>query len=170
MTRPENSETADVVAARRQRLRHWIDVHCEGKQANFIRSTKPQINQGELSGLLGTKSFEQKRAFSMERQTPGMPRGYLAYPLERVDASAQADNDMTAIQMIVESLAFALRENLPSAARTFADHLSERVKEDKFSELRGMIASVRGIALQGQNTAATSGQPASQRGFARKAS
>jgi hypothetical protein len=170
MTRAEHGETAELVAARRARLREWIDKHHNGSQASFIRSTKPQINQGELSGLLKDKSFEQKRAFSLERQTPSMPPGYLAYPLNRVDATAQADNDMMAIQMIIESFAYALRENLPSAARDFADHLGARAKDGQFSELRGMIASVRDIALQGQSAAVVSTPPSVPRGSARKAS
>jgi hypothetical protein len=169
MTRPENSETAEIVAARRKRLRDWIAQHHKGSQASFIRATNPQINQGELSGLLKDKSFEQKRALKLEKQA-GMPTGYLANPLDTVDATIQAENDIAAIQMIVQSLAYSLRENLPSAARAFASHLSERSREEKFSDLRGMVASVIGIAQQDQSTAAASDQLASRRGSARKAS
>ena len=74
------SETEDpVVANRRRRLKLWIDTNCDGSQKLFIASTndgEKQINQGELSGLLRSKSFGEKRARSLERQAR-MPSGYL---------------------------------------------------------------------------------------------
>lgn len=168
MTRPENDESAEVVAARRARLADWIKTRHGNVQASFIRATNPRINQGELSGLLKGKSFEQKRAFSLEKQA-GMPQGYLANPLDKVDATVQAENDIAAIKMIVESLATALRE-VPAAARAFCAHLSARSDAEHFSDLRGMVATVIGIAQQDPNIAAISSQPASPRGSARKAS
>lgn len=69
---------ARIVAARRQRLREWIDRHYEGSQAAFVAATR--VNQGELSGLLRNKSFGEKRAATME-QCAGMPAGYLVSPL-----------------------------------------------------------------------------------------
>ena len=168
MTRPENDESAEIVAARRARLWEWIVKYHDKKQASFIRSTNPRINQGELSGLLKDKSFEQKRAFSLEKQA-GMPPGYLANPLDKVDATVQAENDIVAIQMIVESLATALRE-VPAAARAFSAHLSARSEADHFSDLRGMVATVIGIAQQDPNTAAIASPPSSPRGSVRKAS
>lgn len=68
-----------IVANRRARLRQWIDEHCGGSQAQFIATTADgdkQINQGELSGLLRSKSFGEKKARALERQA-GMPSGYL---------------------------------------------------------------------------------------------
>lgn len=74
------SDTEDpVVANRRSRLKLWIDTNCDGSQKLFIASTndgEKQINQGELSGLLRTKSFGEKRARALERQAR-MPLGYL---------------------------------------------------------------------------------------------
>lgn len=64
---------------RRRQLRRWIHDHFDGSQAQFILSTndgKNQINQGELSGLLGKKSFGEKRARRLERQAK-MPTFYL---------------------------------------------------------------------------------------------
>ena len=67
---------------RRLQLRKWIDERFGGVQAAFIASTndgEKQLNQGELSGLLGAKSFGEKRARSLEKQA-GMPSGYLDQP------------------------------------------------------------------------------------------
>ena len=67
---------------RRVQLRRWIDRHFAGLQADFIKSTNDgttQINQGELSGLLASKSFGEKRARRLEQQAK-MPAGYLDQP------------------------------------------------------------------------------------------
>lgn len=72
------SPNEKVVAARRQRLREWIDTRYDGTDAKFIADTK--INQGELSGLLRSKSFGEKRAATLEAQAK-MPPGYLVNPL-----------------------------------------------------------------------------------------
>ena len=72
---------------RRRRLRLWIDTHFGGSQAAFIGSTfdgNKQINQGELSALLGTKSFGERRARSLELQSH-MPAGYLDSAPESVN-------------------------------------------------------------------------------------
>lgn len=64
---------------RRRQLRKWIDQHFGGSQTQFILSTndgEKQINQGELSGLLGKKSFGEKRARRLEVQAK-MPSFYL---------------------------------------------------------------------------------------------
>ncbi|WP_242691101.1 S24 family peptidase [Lysobacter enzymogenes] len=65
------------VALRRRRLKAWIDTHFRGRKADFIRAYG--LNQGEISGLLRTKSFGEKRAASLEAAT-GMPPGYLSAP------------------------------------------------------------------------------------------
>jgi len=67
-----------TVEARRQRLREWIDTHYAGTQAKFVAATG--INQGELSGLLKSKSFGEKKAAAIEAQA-NMPPGYLVVPL-----------------------------------------------------------------------------------------
>lgn len=71
--------TADAVANRRRQLQRWIDEKFNGVQTAFIASTndgQKQLNQGELSGLLKTKSFGEKRAHTLEIQAH-MPPGYL---------------------------------------------------------------------------------------------
>lgn len=68
-----------VVANRRARLRAWIDAHFGGSHALFIASTnngEKQVNQGELSALLKTKSFGERRARSLEAMAH-MPARYL---------------------------------------------------------------------------------------------
>lgn len=68
-----------ATANRRAQLRRWIDERFGGSQTLFIGSTndgEKQMNQGELSALLKTKSFGERRARSLEKQA-GMPAGYL---------------------------------------------------------------------------------------------
>lgn len=71
--------TESAADIRRRQLRQWIAMHFDGVQSEFIKSTNDgatQINQGELSGLLSSKSFGEKRARRLEEQAK-MPRGYL---------------------------------------------------------------------------------------------
>lgn len=75
-----------LVAARRIALREWIDTHYAGKQAAFIAVAK--INQGELSGLLQSKSFGEKKAAKLERASK-MPDGYLVNPLAIAQVAAK---------------------------------------------------------------------------------
>ena len=64
----------DLVANRRNRLKEWIDQRYVGSQAKMVEDIG--INQGELSGLLKSKSFGEKKARSLEDQA-GMPYSYL---------------------------------------------------------------------------------------------
>ena len=60
---------------RRRQLRKWIDQHFGGSQTQFILSTndgEKQINQGELSGLLGKKSFGEKCSSCHGTQAQGL--------------------------------------------------------------------------------------------------
>ncbi|MXN29992.1 S24 family peptidase [Delftia sp. CH05] len=59
---------------RRVRLRQWIDEHHRGVQADFVAAH--QLNQGEISGLLRTKSFGSAKARNLEAKV-GMPEHYL---------------------------------------------------------------------------------------------
>lgn len=77
-----------IVAARRKRLQEWLDQHFEGSQAAFVTATG--INQGELSLLLKSKSFGERRAASLEALAK-MPPGHLVSPLtEQQPAQAPA--------------------------------------------------------------------------------
>lgn len=59
---------------RRRRLRKWIADNYDGKQAKFVAAKL--LNQGEISALLGTKSFGSVKARTLELQA-GMPTRYL---------------------------------------------------------------------------------------------
>lgn len=87
--RAMTAHDSPIVAARRQRLQEWIEANYEGKQTLFISATG--INQGELSGLLRSKSFGEKKAEALEQQAK-MPIGYLVYPfgLNRLAEEAPA--------------------------------------------------------------------------------
>jgi SOS-response transcriptional repressor LexA len=63
-----------TVLNRRLRLKLWLDMHFQGQQSAFIEATG--INQGELSGLLKSKSFGEKKARTIEKQA-GMPYHWL---------------------------------------------------------------------------------------------
>ena len=66
-----------IVANRRARLRAWIETRFGGSHAMFIASTnngEKQLNQGELSGLLRSKSFGERRARSLEAMAHMPPR------------------------------------------------------------------------------------------------
>jgi len=76
-------QNSPIVKARRERLQEWIDTHYDGSRSAFIHATS--INHGELSGLLRTKSFGERRAESLEK-IAGMPPGYLVAPLTETAA------------------------------------------------------------------------------------
>jgi len=73
----------DIQEVRRRRLKEWLDDKFPGKrqQKRFIADVAQRldedINQGELSALLGTnKSFAEKKARNLER-LGGMPDKWL---------------------------------------------------------------------------------------------
>lgn len=77
MLQPMATPEDPIIAHRRARLRAWIDEHFWGSHTLFIASTNDgvkQINQGELSGLLRSKSFGEKRARSLEAMAHMPPR------------------------------------------------------------------------------------------------
>lgn len=74
------TQDTDIVKARRKNLKRWIDDRFGGNQASFLAEIAARTgvlpNQGELSGLLGTKSFGEKKARKLESQAD-MPNRYL---------------------------------------------------------------------------------------------
>lgn len=106
--------TADadmIVEGRRRRLREWIDAHYGGVQAAFIEQTG--INQGELSGLLKSKSFGEKRARSLEEKA-GMPPFFLDG--SRTAAVAPGD-EIGELRKQVQSLSVVLASLVSITAR-----------------------------------------------------
>ena len=94
----------EIQDVRRQNLRLWIEDKYEGSQARFVDATG--INQGELSGLLKTKSFGEKKARKLESQA-GMPDGYLdGETMDKADEPAlinpiiDSDTDFVGIQRV----------------------------------------------------------------------
>lgn len=96
-----SSRIPAIVAARRKRLRQWIDSEYDGIQAKFVAATG--VNQGELSLLLKDKPFGEKRADSLEEQA-GMPVGYLLSPLDHSPSSQPARFDDAIMAQAVELL------------------------------------------------------------------
>lgn len=64
----------DIVKTRRERLRELITKRFGGKQSRLVDDTG--INAGELSGLLRTKHFGEKKARALEDQL-GLPALWL---------------------------------------------------------------------------------------------
>ena len=106
-----SDDTDMVVEGRRRLLREWIDSRYGGVQAAFIEDAG--INQGELSGLLKTKSFGEKRARSLEEKAR-MPRFYLDRPQHEVVAP---EDDIRALRRQVESLTVVLASLVGITAR-----------------------------------------------------
>lgn len=92
-----------IVANRRARLRAWITAHFGGSHTLFIASTndgKKQLNQGELSALLKTKSFGERRARSLEAMAH-MPARYLDDMSEPTEATHLACDPNAGMSRIV---------------------------------------------------------------------
>jgi hypothetical protein len=63
----------EIQDIRRARLAQLIQEKYEGSQAKFVDETGE--NQGEVSGLLRTKAFGEKKARKLEEKC-GLPRGW----------------------------------------------------------------------------------------------
>jgi len=74
---------------RRQRLRQLIRERYDDSQARFIDETGE--NQGEISGLLRTKSFGEKKARNLEKKA-GLPTGWLDLHASEVPATTPSEN------------------------------------------------------------------------------
>lgn len=73
---------------RRARLAQLIQEKYEGSQAKFVDETGE--NQGEVSGLLRTKAFGEKKARKLEEKC-GLPRGWFD-----IDPAAETATEMPA--------------------------------------------------------------------------
>jgi hypothetical protein len=69
----------DIQSIRRARLAQLIADKYHGSQAAFVDATN--ANQGEVSALLKSKSFGEKKARKIEGEC-GVPAGWLDTPLD----------------------------------------------------------------------------------------
>jgi hypothetical protein len=112
----------DKVAARRERLKRWIDTRFNGSQAAFLAAALARgtpINQGELSALLASKSFGERRAANLEKQA-AMPPGYLADPLHDPgtrETAAELRQAVDELQVLLSLTAKAMTATIPTAGR-----------------------------------------------------
>jgi len=106
--RAMSTSDSPLVATRRARLQAWIDKHHGGKQSDFVQ--KHNLNQGEISLLLKTKSFGEKRAAALEQAT-GMPPGYLSSSSadESHDSSQLERPDPVTLRRAMRVLSFVSR-------------------------------------------------------------
>lgn len=149
-----------IHAARRARLQAWIDDNYDGKQVRFIAATG--INQGELSALLKAKSFGEKKAATLEAQA-GMPKGYLVNALDVAEAAQatgiftrerRASDDVQALQIALESLAYAVLQRVPGSASAFLADAGYVAKKEHFSTDAGFLGQLGDIARAVQNAEA----------------
>jgi hypothetical protein len=114
---PWENRKMDIVANRRLKLQHLINIKFGGSQAAF--ATKTEINQGELSGLLRNKSFGEKKARKIE-QIVGLPSGYLDSPI---------GEDTDAVKVELEDIYHQLPENMQRLVLEQARALYNAVKK-----------------------------------------
>jgi hypothetical protein len=141
-----------IVRARRKRLSEWIAQHHDGVQAAFIAATG--LNQGLLSGLLGSKTFGEKIAASIE-QKAGMPAGHLvsptsppSMPATRSDvpldlAMARAENDLDAVTYVMGAMFTVMMRHRPAEAEEFLKRLDQFPA--KFQD-QGLVQTLRKVA------------------------
>lgn len=106
----------DIVKTRRERLRELITKRFGGKQARMVEETG--INAGELSGLLRTKHFGEKKARALEAQL-GLPAMWLDGESK---APASPHNDLLGLW---DYLLPAQRQELLEKMRPLAMHNKE---------------------------------------------
>lgn len=144
------AKDTETVAARRQRLREWIAERFSGSQVAFLADAAKRgqrINQGELSGLLRSKPFGERRAIKLEKQA-AMPDGYLAHPLAAVGTTTD-QREIREVRAVVSLLAGAMGVSIPSAGLEFLDALDQlHAPEGSFANsiantLRDQLAAAR---------------------------
>lgn len=166
----------EIVAERRRRLREWIAERFGGSQAAFLADAKKRghlINQGELSGLLRTKSFSERRARKLEIQAD-MPVGHLVPSLQPPDSAGTAPlsriprkgDDAEAIRIGLESLALAVFRASQGAASIFLEDVVDAAKARHFSAEHGFLAGLVDIARGVQSEEATAGKARRRAGSA----
>jgi len=165
---------SEIVAERRRRLREWLDDRFGGSQASFLADAKKRghsINQGELSGLLRTKSFSENRARKLEIQA-AMPKGHLISPLQPHAIPAplsripRANDDAEAIRIALESLALSVFRSSQGAAAIFLDDATAAAKARHFSAEHGFLAGLVNIAREVRSEEVAAGKARQRAGSA----
>jgi len=100
----------EIQDIRRARLAQLIQEKYEGSQARFVDETGE--NQGEVSGLLRTKAFGEKKARKLEEKC-GLPRGWFdtdptAEPVSEAAAVRPTQRPMLSVVENVEPQWMAL--------------------------------------------------------------
>ena len=151
------TKDTDIVAARRARLLDWLNSRFDGNQAAMVRAT--QINQGELSSLLKSKSFGEKRAASIEAAAK-MPAGYLVNPLapprvaEPPPAYGKGETRLRQAEDALDALTFALTATLRTVAAQAPElgralQLSLGALKGSSGSQKQVLAGLTGAVAQG---------------------
>lgn len=104
---------------RRKRLAQLIDEQYGGSQAKFIEETNE--NQGEVSALLKSKSFGEKKARKLEEKC-GLPKHWLDGDLAPFEASEQARE----VARAFDALSPALQESIMNVIEGFGVKVARR--------------------------------------------
>lgn len=118
----------DIVTNRRLKLQHLIDTAFGGSQASFIAKT--DINQGELSGLLRSKSFGEKKARKIEQQV-GIDSGYL----DSLIGEGSIDLNKAELMSIYDKLPSNLKRTIVEQASALYNAVSNGKNEDEHPTL-----------------------------------
>jgi hypothetical protein len=154
-----------LVASRRQALKRWIDEHFLGEQSAFLadaRARGVKLNQGEVSGLLkpNGKSFGERRAAHLEHQAR-MPKDYLVQPADYAQASKvrpiftkerRGEDDVRALQVVVEGLVVALLRRVPTSALAFLQDIEANARQRNLSMESGLLSRASNSALAVQRS------------------
>lgn len=111
------STDTPLVAARRSRLRLWIQQKHGGSRKEFLEAVKARgfdLNPSEVSNLqTGNKSFGENKAAEYEAAA-GMPRGFLVNALDPLSQPARLDTEilLAAITLAKKALRLGAGEEL----------------------------------------------------------
>lgn len=166
-----------IVAARRRRLRQWLDDRFGGgvgAQKAMIEDAKRRgydINQGMLSGLLDNKSFGEVAAQNLEPKA-GMPPGYLVTPLLPIDPASvpqfsrgqDAAESTADLRVVLSSLAATVLQKTQGAAAFFLEDLAKMAAQEGLPTDRGLVGRIANIAREVQNTSKVASPAPSRRG------
>lgn len=151
---PAMPSRTDIVEARRARLREWIRQHYGGSQRAFRDAIG--INQGELSALLGSKSFAEVKAGNIEEKTRGtafpMPSGYLVNPLSEGSETSPIPEipkaiddligDVLFLRTVLNSVLAAMTRSTPAAAAD-VEHALAKLPGHEHKYLADALKTIR---------------------------
>lgn len=147
-------QDTEAVSNRRGNLELFIERKYLGKQALLISDvhtrTGVELNQGELSGLLGAKSFGEKKARSLEKLLD-LPFGALDTPVGGVfENTSFAQPKM---EGMLKSLAIkvANEDDLRILMQVILEQDPPEIPEHIRESVKSMVQTLRNLIQQSSN-------------------